>query len=518
MPGLLALLATTGAALSVAVLPAAALAASSPAIEWTNAWNLAPTDATVGAGINPEGLSDGAFYQFQLVKSTSEYLPEMFCSEGGVVQPVGQGCGGNWGTPPEVIPLGGKVEGSKGQQVSLDLAGAGVTLTPGTTYHYRVLSAKALAEEEGGIFWEHPSVIAPDQTFTTPLASAPSIESESTSSVTPTAATLDATVNSEDLPQGAFYQFQIVKSTSEYLPELACPEPSLQLNSDDGCNSPDVGLQPTPGALPIGFIAKGAEGQSVSQSLTAAGITLRPGMTYHYRVLAVKRVQSEDGINWEGPTVAGPDHTFTTTTPPVIDSVSLSHLTPTDATLEATIDTEGQSTIYQFKLRINLCPYSECIGYKDIPLPSGLLLGSFAGQTVNVDLNAVGVSLARGVYEYALSATSAAGHVQTEWQTLVPPVLDPLSPAVSTPSGDGQPNASNSGDQPTGSGGASSSSTPSVHSPGTGPGKTTKLEPFENAQKLSKALKLCNKKPKKQRPICKRQAEKKYSATNKHRA
>ena len=339
--GLLALLATTGVALSVAVLPAASLAASSPSIEWTNAWNLTPTDATVGAGINPQGLSAGAFYQFQLVKSTSEYLPEMFCSEGGVVQPVGQGCGGNWGTPPEVIPLGGKVEGSKGQQVSLDLAGAGVTLTPGTTYHYRVLSAKALAEEEGGIFWEHPSVIGPDQTFTTPLASAPSIESESTSSVTPTAATLDATVNSEDLPQGAFYQFQIVKSTSEYLPELACPEPSLQLNSDDGCNSPDVGLQPTPGALPIGFIAKGAEGQSVGQSLAAAGITLQPGTTYHYRVLAVKKVQSEDGINWEGPTVAGPDHTFTTTTPPVIDSVSLSHLTPTDATLEATIDTEG---------------------------------------------------------------------------------------------------------------------------------------------------------------------------------
>jgi hypothetical protein len=147
-----------------------------------------------------------------------------------------------------------------------------------------------------------------------------------------------------------------------------------------------------------------------------------------------------------------------------------------------------------------------------------LLLGSFAGQTVNVDLNAVGVSLARGVYEYALSATSAAGHVQTEWQTLVPPVLDPLSPAVSTPSGDGQPNASNSDDQPAGSGSSSSSSTPSVRSPGSGLGKTTKLEPFENAQKLSKALKLCKKKSKKQRPICKRQAEKKYSAPSKHRA
>ena len=525
--GLLALLATTGVALSVAVLPAASLAASSPSIEWTNAWNLTPTDATVGAGINPQGLSAGAFYQFQLVKSTSEYLPEMFCSEGGVVQPVGQGCGGNWGTPPEVIPLGGKVEGSKGQQVSLDLAGAGVTLTPGTTYHYRVLSAKALAEEEGGIFWEHPSVIGPDQTFTTPLASAPSIESESTSSVTPTAATLDATVNSEDLPQGAFYQFQIVKSTSEYLPELACPEPSLQLNSDDGCNSPDVGLQPTPGALPIGFIAKGAEGQSVGQSLAAAGITLQPGTTYHYRVLAVKKVQSEDGINWEGPTVAGPDHTFTTTTPPVIDSVSLSHLTPTDATLEATIDTEGPSTIYQFKLWINLCPCSGMHRLERHPAPERVVARLVRRADVNVDLNAVGVSLARGVYEYALRiATNAAGHVQTEWRTLkshpkrarpaAPRRLDPLRRSAS-------PMAPNSGDQPAGSGGA-----PRPHRhrsvrivPGSGLEEDhARVEPFEiNAnQKLSKALKLCKKKSKKQRPICKRQAEKKYSAPSKHRA
>ena len=267
MRGGLALLATIGAAVSVAVLPAAALATSSPSIEWTNAWNLAPTDATLGAGIDPVGLSDGAYYQFQLVKSTSEYLPEMFCSEGGVAQPAGRGCGGNWGTPPEVIPLGGKVKRSNGQQVSLDLAGAGVTLQPGTTYHYRVLSAKALAEEEGGIFWEHPSVIGPDQTFTTPLASAPSVESESTSSVTSTGATLEATINSEDLPRGAYYQFQLVKSTSEYLPELACPEPSLQMNSDDGCNSPDVGLQPTPGALPIGFIAKERGGSPSARAL-----------------------------------------------------------------------------------------------------------------------------------------------------------------------------------------------------------------------------------------------------------
>ena len=53
-------LATTGLALAVAILPAAALASSQPSIEWANAWNLTPTDATVGAGINADGCLTSA--------------------------------------------------------------------------------------------------------------------------------------------------------------------------------------------------------------------------------------------------------------------------------------------------------------------------------------------------------------------------------------------------------------------------------------------------------------------------
>jgi hypothetical protein len=499
-------------ALTLFVFSGSALASSSPAVEWTNAWNLTPTDATLGAGINAEGMSDGAYYQFQLVKNTGEYLPEMFCSEGGVVQPVGHGCGGNWGTPPEVIPLGGKVEGFKGRQVTLDLAGAGVTLTPGTTYHYRVLSAKALAEEEGGIFWEHPSIIGPDQTFTTPLAPAPSIESESASSVTPTGATLEATINSEDLPQGAFYQFQVVKSTGEYLPELACPELSVQLNSDGGCGIPGPGGgHPTPGALPIGFIAKGAEGQSVSQSLAAAGMTLQAGTTYHYRVLAVKKVQSEDGIDWQGPPVAGPDRTFTTPIAPAIDSVSLSHLTPTDATLEATIDTEGLSTSYEFQMWSSPCSKhgSGCELLIDIPLPAGSLLGSFLPQNVSLDLNSAGVTLGAGEYGFSISATNNAGTTSAGggvFEAPPPNVIEPLTTA-SPLSGAGQTAGSDNGNQPAGSG--SSSSSPGVHVPGLKvPNTATKPEPLTNRQKLAKALKLCEKKPKKQRAACEKHARK----------
>ncbi len=99
------------------------------------------------------------------------------------------------------------------------------------------------------------------------------------------------------------------------------------------------------------------------------------------------------------------------------------------------------------------------------------------------------------------------------------PVAQPLGAGLSpTSGGGGQSPGSASGGQSAASGGSPSSSTPGVQSPDLQVGKTTKLEPFENAQKLSKALKLCKKKSKKQRPICKRQAEKKYSAPSKHRA
>jgi hypothetical protein len=506
-------------------LPTGAQASSSPAIEWTNAWNLTPTDARLGAGINAEGLPDGAYYQFQVVKNTSEYLPEMFCSEGGVVQPVGHGCGGNWGTPPEVIPLGGKVEGSKGQQVSLDLTGAGVTLQPGTTYHYRVLAAKALAEEEGGIFWEHPSLIGPDQAFTTPLASTPAVESEADSHVTSTGATLEAKINSEDLPEGAYYQFQLVKSPSEYLPELTCPEPEvLPPSRPDDCDSPDS-QPPTPGALPIGYIAKGPEGQSVSLSLAAAGMTLQPDTTYHYRVLVAKRMQSEDGVDWHGPFAEGPDQTFTTPsagTAPVIDSVSISHLTPTDATLEAQIDTEGLSTSYEFQMWSSPCSKhgSGCELLIDIPLPTGLLLGSFVPQSVSLDLNSAGVTLGGGEYGFSVLATNEAGSTSAGGGVFEAPpgVLDPPSPGVSPLSGAGQPAGStiNSGDQPAGPGGSSSSRAPGGGVLGAQIGKASEPKPLKNDRRLAKALKLCAKKPRKQRPSCKRQAREKYSATSKH--
>jgi hypothetical protein len=138
-----------------------------PAISAESVSSITSADATLEAQINPRGLPRGVDYQFQLVKSTSEYLSELVCAEHGVVQPLGtDGCLAPPGWPSGAIPLS-SVGGSGNKPVSLDLASVGVTLQPNTTYHYRVLAARSLNGEDGAM-WEQPAVIGPDQTFTTP--------------------------------------------------------------------------------------------------------------------------------------------------------------------------------------------------------------------------------------------------------------------------------------------------------------------------------------------------------------
>ena len=331
----------------------------------------------------------------------------------------------------------------------------------------------------------------------------PSVFDESVSHITEHDATLDAQINTYGLYTA--YEFQIDTNGSYNYTKPNCPL--------GACDSISVG-EPLPAGLvepKPEYIPAGSGDQSVSLDLASIGATLQPGTTYHYKVIA---------SNYSGPTIEGPDQTFTTPsagTAPVIDSVSVSHLTPTDATLEGQINSEGLSTMYEFRMTYTRC--RECMSPTyNIPLPSGLLLGSFQDQSVSVDLNSVGVTLKPGFYEYSLSATSAGGSTEAPGGSFEPPggVFEPLSTTTSTSSGAGQPAGinTNTGNQPAGSGGSPApgvtprgsqivclcNCTRGCHGKKVGPNHLTQT------QKLSKALKACDKKPKKQRPSCKRQA------------
>jgi hypothetical protein len=457
------LIATAGASLALAiVLPAGALAASQPSIEWTSAWSLTTTDATVGAGIDVENLEHGAYYQFQVVTNTSEYLSEIACPPRAKLKGT-DGCGPG----PEVegaLPIGfipsNAVGPARTESVSLDLASAGVTLKPGTTYHYRVLAARRVQTEDT-LQWEPPVVVGPDQTFTTPAAEAPTVEAESASHLTSTDATLEATINPQAAERGALYQFQLVTEQSKYLTEFTCPAAHQVFCALEGRLSSE-GEE----GLPLGTTHAGVNGQGVSLDLAHAGVTLKPGTTYHYRIIAARFQQEEEGPGWEGPIVYGPDQTLTTPSAngPLIESVSVSHLTPSDATLEATIDTEGLSTSYEFQLWSSPCSHhgDGCELLIDIPLPTGLLLGSFVPQTVSLDLNSAGVKLEGGEYGFSVTAANKEGRATKSGGVFEPPeeaVVEPLGSIISpTPTGPA-PVISSGVSQSTGSS-SSSSTTP----------------------------------------------------------
>jgi hypothetical protein len=418
-------LAVVGAALLLLFAVAAAFADGSPTVEYEWASNISTTDATVHAAINPDGLPNGVYYQFQVVKNTSEYPPEIVCPERAL--PPGHDTCGPVPLPHGGMSIGFISAGSTGQSVSQDLASADITLRPNTTYHYRVIVVKRVLTEDT-LEWEGPPVYGPDQAFTTPAAEAPTVEAESASHVTSTDAMLEATINPQDAERGALYQFQLVTEPSEYLTEFTCPAAHQVFCALEGRLSGE-GEE----GLPLGTIDAGVNGQGVNLDLAHAGVTLKPGTTYHYRVITARFQQEEEGPGWEGPIVYGPDETFTTppANGPVIESVSVSHLTSNDATLEATIDTEGLSTSYEFQLWSSPCSHhgDGCELLIDIPLPTGLLLGSFVPQTVSLDLNSAGVKLKGGEYGFSVAVANKEGRATKSGGVFEPPeepVVEPL--------------------------------------------------------------------------------------------
>jgi hypothetical protein len=301
-------------------------AASPPTIDSESVTGITPTNATLNAEINPNGLltkyklqidTTGNFRFFQ-ADSCPLHPPGIVCAQ---VILAGEPLPPGLVEPPEsTLPAG-----TESQHVSVNLSSIGAILQPGTTYHFRVI-----ATNNGQI------VQGPDQTFTTtsagepPAAVPPSIDGESVSNITQTDATLEAQINPEDMEWGAIYQFQVVANPNEYLQEFACPTEGFPAGS-----SLCLTLGAQEGALPISWTDAATQDQSVGLDLASAGMTLEPGTTYHYRVITARSVLAVDTINWEDPIVYGADQTFTTQTqaaPPVTEGeLETTESLPTDS-------------------------------------------------------------------------------------------------------------------------------------------------------------------------------------------
>jgi hypothetical protein len=467
-------------------LPAGALAASEPAIEGVSVSYVGQHDAGLTAWINPKGLSArGAVYQFQVVTNPSEFLPEIACP---IHERTSRGGGGCVGSPmPGALPIGSIPAGTQAREAHVELLAAGVGLKPSTTYHYRVIAATSKVSEDT-LEWEAPPAYSEEGTFTTsPSTTAPVvIESESVSHVTSTDATLEARIDPENVKSGALYQFQLVGNPDEYFSTFVCPP-------EWAGSSLCLGLDTEAQGLPFGHTDSGTEGQAVNLDLAHAGradVSLKPGTTYHYRVIGATSKFSEDTTQWEGPTVEGSDQTFTTPEthqPPSEVVTGPAEATSSGFKLEGKLNPDGLPTTYYFEYGPTTC--DELPSCKQQTAVVGPLTGNAQEEVPSVEVTGIN---AGDTYWYRLVASNADG---TEGGAF-------LTFKTSPEAHNGQV------EQESESGPLTPVLTPlTATSP---PIEIITHKALTRAQKLANALRACESKPKKRQASCKRQARKKY--------
>ena len=238
-------------------------------------------------------------------------------------------------------------------------------------------------------------------------------------------------------------------------------------------------------------------------------------------------VETSQGVSIASP---GDEFTYGPSGGPSIESESVSHITPTDATLEAQINTQGSYTGYWFQIDTNSsydftqadCPFefpgsAECDSISvGEPLPAGLvephpeyIQANSGDQSVRLDLASIGATLQPlTTYHYRAIAANGGG-----------PTAQGPDQTFTTP---GPPQSSKSGGQSTGgdqsADGTGRAACPNnLSSTGCAVADLYEPKPHTRAQKLVKALEQCRKEPKHRRAKCEKQAHKQYGAVAKKR-
>jgi hypothetical protein len=299
---ILAAVASLGVLAGVLALSAAPVLAATPETPETGKASLVTaTTATLNGVLNPKAATPVApgEYEFLYGISAAECLEEALAPS------------------PAGIALGLEPE-----KVSVAASG----LHPGETYTFCLVERNSAQQ----------TAIGAPVTFTTPTAP-PSIDSESTSAVNSTAATLEAQINAND--QKTTYSF-------EYATNKAL-----------------TGATTIPGAAPLGA-TYGDQTASVP-----TGAVLAPGTTYYYRVLA---------SNGTPPTTDGTVKSFTTVPTPYTDPVTPG--TATTATFNGHLTLGTIPTQYSFDYK----PGTECTGGSSTPTTEAGTGTGNASQLVKV--------------------------------------------------------------------------------------------------------------------------------------
>jgi len=233
------------------------------------------------------------------------------------------------------------VTGSTSTNVSANISG----LTANTTYHFRVKAVNIAGTTYGS-----------DQVFTTVTINPPSVTTNPATDITTTTATLNGTVNAN---------WQITTVTFEY------------------GTTTSYGSTVTSSQSPV----TGSASTNVSADISG----LTANTTYHFRVKAESA----------GGTTYGSDQEFTTTVllPPSATTNAGTNITATTATLNGTVNANGQSTTVTFEYGLTTS-YGSTVTAIQSPVT-----GSTAN---NVSANISGLT-ANTTYHFRVKAVGAVG-------------------------------------------------------------------------------------------------------------
>jgi phosphodiesterase/alkaline phosphatase D-like protein len=230
-----------------------------PTVTTGSASGIAATSATVAGTVDPNGLSTSWFVEYG---TTTAYGSKTTTRDAG--------------------------NGTNAVDVSADLSG----LTPGTTYHYRVVGTNSAGTGRGA-----------DRTLQTPGNTKPDVRRPTVTNIGTTSARLNGQVDPNGRPTTWYFEYGTTTA--------------LGSRTSDG------------------NAGSGTTHRSVSVNLSR----LQPGTTYFFRIVA----RSDAG------TTVGATLSFTTLGAPLVVTGSASKVLSTSATVSGSVNPNGRSTSYWFE-------------------------------------------------------------------------------------------------------------------------------------------------------------------------